>query len=331
MSSDSERGARKALRQITRWYFTKAYGSWEGPGILPYYCDPGRVGAFAVSPQALAAEEEEALFRLFVGMSMYQARRDVIIMKQQRGMTDLVVNRMASLPLVRNSIRSSSCSYLQEAESFEGGCSVRKRDGQVDCAEPAASGCHVRLASAALRRYGDSGKLPTSAWLRIWRHGGLAHLLSAVCRHDRNPVKRAELLVRELSKVFRVGRKLASMFVSALSVPALAPGLTPWFPRIDGASLVVIDTHVAFAIRRLSPKPLTGYERQSEWLRSQAAAIDLRVFGDHLPRVSARMVQQAVCVFGSRSNRAANHDTCSVSQGCHGCEQRLCPFTRQSG
>ena len=39
----------------------------------------------------------------------------------------------------------------------------------------------------------------------------------------------------------RVGRKLATMFVSALSTPALAPGLTPWFPDIDGNELVVVD------------------------------------------------------------------------------------------
>src|SRR5208283_2884813 len=43
------------------------------PGVLPFYCDPDRVGRFAVDPRALAAGEDNALFKLFVGLSMYQA------------------------------------------------------------------------------------------------------------------------------------------------------------------------------------------------------------------------------------------------------------------
>lgn len=40
----------------------------------------------AVDPEQLAAGRPDALFKLFVLQAMYQARRDVVIEKQQRGM-----------------------------------------------------------------------------------------------------------------------------------------------------------------------------------------------------------------------------------------------------
>ena len=51
---------------------------------VPFYCDSTRIGAFAVEPDELGAGTDAALFRLFVALSMYQALRDVVIMRQQR-------------------------------------------------------------------------------------------------------------------------------------------------------------------------------------------------------------------------------------------------------
>jgi hypothetical protein len=56
-----------SLRRVVAWYFTHVYGRTEGPNALPFYCDPGRVGRFAVDPVALSAGKDEALFKLFVG------------------------------------------------------------------------------------------------------------------------------------------------------------------------------------------------------------------------------------------------------------------------
>ena len=70
---------RTDTRRIIRWYFE------EGRSVdVPLYCDPSRVGAFAISPEDLAAGADAALFRVFVTLSMYQALRDVVIMRQQR-------------------------------------------------------------------------------------------------------------------------------------------------------------------------------------------------------------------------------------------------------
>lgn len=68
-------------KAIVRWYFEE--GRTQG---APFYCDPDRVGAFAVAPDELAAGADTAVFRLFVTLSMYQALRDVVIMRQQRSL-----------------------------------------------------------------------------------------------------------------------------------------------------------------------------------------------------------------------------------------------------
>ena len=71
-----------------------------GQGILPFYCDPKRVGAFAVTPADLAAGGDSALFRLLVTLSMYQALRDVVIMRRQRSMKLASVRVVADLARV---------------------------------------------------------------------------------------------------------------------------------------------------------------------------------------------------------------------------------------
>ena len=70
-----------SVAAIVRWYFH------EGRvGGMPFYCDPTRIGAFAIEPDELRAGTDAAIFRLFVTFSMYQALRDVVIMRQQRSL-----------------------------------------------------------------------------------------------------------------------------------------------------------------------------------------------------------------------------------------------------
>ena len=64
---------RPEVAEVVRWYFDE--GRVEG---LPFYCDPIRIGAFAIEPDELAAGTDAAVFRLFVTLSMYQALRDVM-------------------------------------------------------------------------------------------------------------------------------------------------------------------------------------------------------------------------------------------------------------
>jgi endonuclease III len=134
--------------------------------------------------------------------------------------------------------------------------------------------------------------------------------------------------VAELQRVHRVGRKLACMFVSALSVPALAPGLSPWAPGVDGNSLVVVDTNVARAVDALRVGPGSStYREREDWIRRAAAETDLRAYHPAVPEFSPRLLQQALYAFCSKSNRKAAGDACCSSSGsCCADLRRLCPW-----
>lgn len=175
------------------------------------------------------------------------------------------------------------------------------------------------------------GKLPTSAWLHFWRDKGFSAVLSEELKIKQSPAKRAAHLVEKFSRVYRVGRKLSTMFVSALSTPALAPAHSPWFPEVDGNELVVVDTNVSQAIDTLSKIKLQKtYKIRENWVRKQAAKIKLQKFHEGVLDYSPRLVQQALYSFCSKSNRVARGDQCALArtQGlCSSCVPRLCPFS----
>jgi hypothetical protein len=303
--------AARALRAITEWYFGTVYGRWEGAGIMPFYCDPARVGHFAVDSRALAAGDAAALFRLFVTMSMFQARPDVRIMAQQRSMSRADANSLGSAAVLASRVRAQSCTCFSDARTFDSDCSVFKTSTGVDCEHQPTMGCHVKTASILLRRTGDMGKLPTSAWLHLWPAMGSGSLLADAVTRSSDPRERAFLVVRRLASVYRVGEKLATMYVSSLATPALGQGVTPWFPVLDGAALVVVDTNVARAVDHFTAGRRTTYGARARWLYAAAKQVDLRAMRSDIPSFSPRLVQQALYSFCSRSNRVSRGDSCS--------------------
>lgn len=318
-----------ALNATLRWYFTGRRGAGR---LVPFYCDPTRIGAFAVEPGELAVGTDAAVFRVFVTLSMYQALRDVTIMRQQQSPPRASMRVVADLGTVKRSIARHACPTLRSVEAFEEDCNVAKDGDDIDCGACPGAACHVKDATLVFNRMGDMGKLPTSAWLRVWRGGGVKGLLDEVCREEPSPTKRAALLVERFAAVHRVGRKLATMFVSALSTPTLAPGFTPWFPEIDGNELVVVDTNVARAVDALrAPGASKTYDARERWVRDQAAKLDLRAFGPELPVYSPRLVQEALYAFCSKSNRVARGDGCAArATPCASCAPTVCPFTSAS-
>lgn len=314
--------AHAELTQIVAWYATTAYGTWEGLDCVPFYCDPAHVGPFAIAPAALAAGDDDALFQLFVTLAMYQSRRDVDIMTIQRTMPRRDATAMVAPYRLRLLVETTRCGALASADRFDNGCTVRRdfaRD-RATCADHPRTPCHVKDATMAIRRMGAMGMIPTSAYLHLRDDGGpLSAQLARVTRGIASPAARAHAMVDYLATFHGVGIKLATMFVSALATPALAPGYTPWSPFLDGNDLLVVDANVIRVVDTLSRSARTTRARAA-WLRKAARKIDLRRFHRAWPKTSPRLVQQAVYWFRSRSNRAARGDTCSA------CNLRTCPF-----
>jgi hypothetical protein len=229
---------------------------------------------------------------------------------------------------VAEKVGENECPWVKSAIAFDERCDVYKSGVVVDCSSRPGASCHVKDATRAFNRVGDMGKLPTSALLRLWRNGECGAWIQRIVGAENSAAGRARRAVELVSNVCRVGPKLGAMYVSALSTPALAPGLTPWFPFMDGNSLLVIDTNVARAVDVLRGRDAPGtYDARSQWLVKVAANIDLRRVRSDLPENSPRLIQQALYAFGSRSNRTARGDPCvGRDEPCDRCVKRLCPL-----
>ena len=160
------------IRSTVHWYVDGAERA-----RVPFYCDPHRVGGFAVSPEALAAGDNASIFGLFVTLSMYQALRDVVIMRQQRLLPQISLRAITDLDFVKRSIARHTCTALRSADSLEKECDVAKYGKVVDCGTCPGTACHVKDATVVFNRMGDMGKLPSSAWLRLWKGGGVSAVL----------------------------------------------------------------------------------------------------------------------------------------------------------
>jgi hypothetical protein len=314
------------IARIIRWYLVTAYGRWEGPGTVPFFGDPGRVGRFAVDLDALAARDPDAIFHLLITLGAYQSRRDVDIMAIQRSIGARRAAEMTSARRLRVLIEDSACAYTRDPDIFDRCCDVRRdleRD-RATCATRPRTRCHVKDATEAIGRMGDLGKMPTSTWLHLGSPGPQRWFTES-CLLEDDPHARARRLVARVSTLYRIGVKLASMFVTALSVPELGLGAA-WAPEVDGSRIVVVDANVGRAINtwRMNRGPKT-YAVLARWLTAAADQIDLSRLRSTLPRRSPRLVQQAVYLFRSRSNRTALGDACAAKP-CSSCPSRVCPF-----
>jgi hypothetical protein len=316
------------LDTIVRWYARTIYARVEGVGTVPFYCDPAKVGPFAVAPGALAAGTEDAVFRVVVALAMYQSRRDVDIMTIQRTMPRRAAEAIASPYRVRLLVERSRCEHVADAGVFDAACDVRRdfAAGRATCSHRPRTACHVKDATLAIGRMGDMGMIPTSAWLHVRPHGGFNALLARVVATASSPAAASDTMVGELAQIRKIGTKLATMIVSALATPALAPGLAPWFPAIDANHLVVVDANVARAIDAMRSRGPRTYAAYAGWLRKHAATVDLAAIRKDWPRTSPRLVQQALYWYRSRSNRAAIGDACATAARCDACIPAICPF-----
>lgn len=315
------------LERIVVWYMATAQGRWEGPGVRPFYADPTRVGRFAVDLDAVAARDPAALFQLLVTLAAYQSRRDVDIMAIQRSTNARQAVAMTSPRRLQVLVEGTRCTNLRDASTFDRACDVRRdfARGRATCDAHPRTPCHVKDATSAIRRMGDLGKTPTSAWLHLGPDG-FAGWFDETCAGTHDPHARANNMVSRVAGIYRIGVKLASMFVTALSVPELSIGVAAWAPDLDGSRIVVVDANVGHAIRKWRRgRGVNTYAANARWFVGASSKIDLSRLRSGLPAASPRFVQQAVYLFRSRSNRVAHGDACATA-ACASCPSELCPF-----
>lgn len=298
------------------------------------FCREDCVGHFAVDARALAAGKGEALFGLLVTMTMFQRRSDRQIMRVLRGISESqaveMTNPVALLKLADN----SDCLNARSLDSLKQRCDLTKDPSTkrgICGARPDIS-CHLKLHTELLKRYGHFGKVPTSIALTLRAIGvsSLAELKDHVWKCIKHPVERAVALEDAISQAWRVSEKIAAMFLSAVSNRDLSGELAPWAEGVDTSHFVVIDSNVNLFLDAISYSGPMTYAARRQFIQMLARRVPLDEYQEGLRRYDPRIVQQALYMFMSQSNRRASKRDCihSIPGLCEACLSdlsRYCP------
>lgn len=192
-----------ATKAVVRWYLAHHFGRATDPGVVEMFCDPVRVGAFAVDRRALRAGRGDALFRLLVATAMFQRRQDVQILRILRGMSSDDANEIADAERLLLLVDESTCENMRTTAAIAERCDLAKdpRTRLGCCSANTNVACHLKRHTVLLKRYGHFGKVPTSIALMVREAGveDLSALRRKVMAVERDPLLRAQALERELS------------------------------------------------------------------------------------------------------------------------------------
>jgi hypothetical protein len=323
-----------ATEAVVRWYLDQHFRRPSDPGVVEMFCDPSRVGSFAVDRRALRAGDGRALFRLLVATAMFQRRQDVQILRILQGMGASDAAEISDAARLLALVDNGDCAHMRTTQALAEACDLDKDPRtRVGCcnANPSVS-CHLKRHTVLLKRYGHFGKVPTSIALMVRESGAedLAVLRRLVMERERDPLARAQALERELSRAWRVNQKIASMFLSMVTNPDLSLGLAPWSRGIDWTYYVVVDSNVDLFLASIGYKGTGTYDARRDFVRELARGIDLTEFDDALQPYNPRLVQQAMYLFMSTANRRAAGADCMhlAPASCATCPsvvRRRCP------
>lgn len=323
----------ETARAAVRWYLTTHYGSPDDQGTARVFCNPERVGAFAVDRDALVAHEGGALFRLLIAIAMFQRRQDNQITRILRSMTATDALELSSIGHLLALVDAGRCDHLRSIEVLHTRCDLTKhaRTKRGICRANPRVECHLKRHTVLMRRYGHFGKVPTSAALVIREAGAsdLAAMLAAVRGQVGSREARARALVDALARTWRISEKIAAMFLSTICNPDLTPGVPEW-REVDWRHFVVIDSNVDLFLAALTYRGPRPYDARRAFLRALSKRIDLSGMRRGLRRDNPRIVQQAMYLFMSASNRRAMPGDCMHlgAAACRACPRalaRICP------
>lgn len=328
-----------SVRAIVTWYLDLYHGTRHDPGLLSMFCDPKRVGAFAVTPAELRREDPNALFRMLVAATMFQRRQDVQIMRVLRGLSTEDVAEIGKPKRLLTMVDSTACQHLKSNQALRTGCDLSKhhvtRQGQ--CSANPNVQCHLKRHTVLLRRYGHFGKVPTSAALALREAGAasLGELRRKILRSAVDPGERSRLLEEELCRMWRVSDKIAAMFLSALMAPDLCSVRPPWKGGTEWTHFVVVDSNVDLLLGALKYAGSSSYAARRAFVRELSSRIELDELRPGLTAFNPRLVQQAMYLFMSSANRRAAKIDCMHEgpEACARCPRtlsRLCPVRQTS-
>lgn len=296
------------------------------------FCRQDRVGHFAIDREALVAGDGEALFRLLVTMTMFQRRSDLQIMRVLRGIEQTQALEMTSSSALLTLVDTLDCPHAKELMLLKEQCDLGKdpTTKRGICHAMPGMPCHLKRHTELLKRYGHFGKVPTSAALALRANGvsDLAELKERVWSDTPSPRERAYALESAVSSSWRVSEKIAAMFLSAISNRDLSGDLAPWADGVDTSHFVVIDSNVDLFLKAVGYSGPMTYSARRKFVQALARRVPLDKYRDGLQRYNPRIVQQALYMFMSESNRRASDLDCShrAPASCDECPQALARY-----
>ena len=297
------------------------------------FADRDSVGHFAVRWRDLLSGSPEALFRILVATVMFQRRQDQQILRILRGLTKEQVSELTTPATLLSQAREVRCRHSKSLTSLITACDLGKdpASGRGTCGQRPRTACQLKLHTVWLKRYGHFGKVPTSLALVLHERGhqDLGGLRDQVLREAESPGEAAEGLLSALSDGWRVSDKIAHMFLSLLTNPDFYPGdRPPWIEGVDWTHFVVVDSNVDLFLEAIGyPGPWT-YSARWSFVRALAERIDLSALDGRVQPFNPRLLQQALYLFMSRTNRLALERDCSKRGACDECPgalRTICP------
>ncbi len=295
------------------------------------FCATSTVGKFAASRQALERGDDDELFKLLVTVAMFQRLRDTLVMNILRGISRREAETLTSVNALVRLARKSPCAHTKTNDALLHSCDLTKDARGYGCcsAEPSLA-CHLKKHTALLKRYGHFGKMPTSAALTVAKGGGgLSQVRQQVLVATSDPLERARLLSLRLSEIWRISDKLSAMYLSLVCAPNMGLATPPWEDGVDWTWFVVVDRNVDLFLDTIGYDDYGTYEARRSFVRSLAERVDLRAIEPSWPAFHPRLVQQAMYLFMSGSNRRAAATDCLHLRSCGKCPSvlsRICPI-----
>ncbi len=267
---------------------------------------------------------------------MFQRLKDTYVKRILRRIPPDRAAELTDEHWLRSRAAGSGCPASGSTELLRTVCDLSKTaDGQSGiCSVGQGRACFLHQHTVLLRRYSHFGKVPTSIALAI-REAGAAHIgeLHALAIEGRSPDQAALWLEAALTRAWRVSDKIAAMFLSLVCNPDLGSG-APWSAGVDWTHFVVIDVNVDHYLRATGYSGPWTYRARRAFIRDLAFAIRLDDLDSSLQRTNPRLVQQALYLFMSSSNRRELPVDCLHRQGaCRECRPELaqiCPVRASS-